>query len=310
MIRQPAEKEVKQNSSVKVAAVQMDPKLGDLGGNWRAIEGWLRKAAGMGAELIVLPECALSGYVFESLEEARRAAEPIPGPSSTALGALCAELRVCAVMGMLERDDDVLFNTALLVCPAGLLAAYRKTHLPVLGVDRFARPGEALEVVDTPAGRIGLLICYDLRFPEAPRTLALKGAEIIVHPTNWPRAAADFPDFVTKAAARASRVFIISADRVGQEQGTTFLGRSQIIPPSGRPLAEADEHSETIITADLDLSLAHQKRVVFIPGVYELDSFGDRRPELYSELIELLPNNDQMDKVLHRGPHPQPLPQF
>ncbi len=270
----------------KAAAVQIAPKWGDLESNRRAILQWLREAAGMGANLIVFPECALSGYVFESEAEAREAAEPIPGPSSTALIQACAELEVCAVLGMLESTSDAIYNTALLISPDGLVGMYRKTHLPVLGVDRFARPGNALDVVQTPAGALGPLICYDLRFPEAPRVLALKGAEIIVHPTNWPRASADFPDFVTKAAARASGVFLISADRVGEERGTVFLGRSQIIPPSGRPLAEADDHSETIIIAELDLALAHQKKVVHIPGVFELDSFGDRRPELYSRLTE------------------------
>ena len=115
--------------------------------------------------------------------------------------------------------------------------------------------------------------------------LALEGAEIIVHITNWPRPSADFPDFVTKGAARASGVYVISANRVWEERGTTFLGRSQIIPPSGRPLVEADDHSETIITAELDLTLAHRKKVIHIPGVFELDSFGDRRPELYGRLI-------------------------
>ena len=275
---------MKQDSTIQVAAVQMAPKWGDVASNRQAILAWLRKAAGMGAKLVVFPECALGGYVFESWEEARKAAEPIPGPTSTALAEICAELDVHTVVGMLETSDDAIYNSVLLVGPAGLISVYHKTHLPVLGVDRFVRPGDALEVVQTPVGALGTLICYDLRFPETPRVLALKGAEIIVHPTNWPRASADFPDFVTKAAARASGVFIISADRVGEERGTTFLGRSQITPPNGRPLAEADDHSEMIITAELDLRLAHQKKVIHIPGVFELDSFGDRRPELYGRL--------------------------
>jgi len=238
----------------------------------------------MGAELLVFPECALGGYVFESLEAARGSAETIPGPTGTLLAQACAELGVWTVVGMLEAADDAIFNSVLLVGPEGLAGVYRKTHLPVLGVDRFARPGSALDVVKTPVGVLGPLICYDLRFPEAPRVLALKGAEIIVHATNWPRASSDFPDFVTKAAARASGVFVISANRVGRERGTAFLGRSQIISPAGRPLAEADDHSETLITAELDLQLARNKRVVHVPGVFELDSFGDRRPELYGIL--------------------------
>jgi predicted amidohydrolase len=240
----------------------------------------------MGAELVAFPECATGGYVFESEAEAQAVAEPIPGPTSTALTQACAELNTHAMVGLLEECGDGIYNSALLVGPAGMISIYRKAHLPVLGVDRFARPGGVLDAVQTPVGVLGPLICYDLRFPEAPRVLALKGAEIIVHLTNWPRASADFPDFVTKAAARASGVFIISADRVGEERGTVFLGRSQIIPPSGRPLVEGDDHSEMIIMAELDLDQARQKRVVHIPGVFELDSFGDRRPELYGRLTE------------------------
>jgi predicted amidohydrolase len=274
------------NQKVTVAAVQMDPKLNALAENRQAILAWGREAATTGAELIVFPECALSGYVFESKAEAQEAAEPIPGPFSAAVIQLCAELRVHMAVGLLESAGEDVFNSVLIAGPTGLVTVYRKTHLPVLGVDRFARPGEELDVVETPVGVLGPLICYDLRFPEAPRVLALQGAEIVVHATNWPRPSADFPDFVTKAAARASGVFIVSANRVGEERGTTFLGRSQIIPPSGRPLVEADDHSEMIISAELDLKLAHQKKVIHIPGVYELDSFGDRRPELYGRLVE------------------------
>jgi predicted amidohydrolase len=269
---------------ITAAAVQMAPKFEDTAHNRSRILSWLREAASMQASLVVFPECALCGYVFESLEEAQATAEPIPGPTSALLTPVCAELGVWIVVGMLEAADGAIYNSALLMGPGGLVGVYRKTHLPVLGVDRFARPGNSLSVVQTPVGVLGPLICYDLRFPEAPRVLALKGAEIIVHATNWPRASSDFPDFVTKAAARASGVFVISANRVGTERGTAFLGRSQIIPPSGRPLAEADDHSETIITAELDLELARNKRVVHVPGVFELDSFGDRRPELYGVL--------------------------
>jgi predicted amidohydrolase len=275
--------------TIKAAAVQMNPQWGDLDGNRQRILNWLERAAQQGAELVVLPECALSGYVYQSLDEARQATESIPGPTADALAAACSDLNIHAVVGMLEAAGDHIYNSALIVGPAGLMGVYRKTHLPVLGIDRFARQGDRLDVLHTPVGVLGPAICYDLRFPEVPRVLGLKGAEIIIHPTNWPRASTDFPDFVTKAAARASGVFLISCNRVGQERGTSFLGRSQIIPPSGRPLAEADNHGESIITADLDLALAHQKKVVHIPGVFELDSVGDRRPELYHTLVEPTP---------------------
>ncbi|MBN1317215.1 MAG: carbon-nitrogen hydrolase family protein, partial [Anaerolineales bacterium] len=254
-------------SKLTAAAVQMDPKLGELDLNRHAVLNWLKQAAGQGARLIVFPECALSGYVYHDIKEAKQAAEPIPGTTSRVLVKACAELDVYVVIGILELDGEYLYNSAVLIGPDGVLANYRKTHLPVLGVDRFVQPGQKLDVVDSPVGVLGLLICYDLRFPEPPRVLALEGAELVVHPTNWPQASSDFPEFVTKSVARSSGIFLISANRVGTERDTTFLGHSQIIPPNGRPLVEADGESEMIIMAELDLALAHQKRVVHIPGV-------------------------------------------
>ena len=271
---------------LNVAAVQMAPVFNDPAANQETILEWLQRAADAGARLVVLPECAHNGYMARNPQESAVMAQTVPGPFSDALVEACTRLNVYAVVGMLEREGAAVYNTALLAGPEGLLGRYRKTHLPVLGVDRFARPGDSLDVFETPIGSIGILVCYDMRFPEAPRVLALKGAELIVHPTNWPRASADFPDFVTKAAARASGVFLVSCNRVGQERGADFMGRSQIIPPSGRPLAEADDHSEMMIQAELDLAQAHQKKVIHIPGEFELDSFGDRRPELYGALVQ------------------------
>jgi predicted amidohydrolase len=271
---------------ITAAAVQMAPRLGDLTQNRNAILDWLEQAAAQGADLVVFPECALSGYVFQNRVEGMAAAEPVPGPSSAALVQACQDLNLCAVVGMLEVEGDALYNTALVAGQGRILGRYRKAHLPFLGVDRYANRGPSLDVVRTRAGVLGPLICYDMRFPEAPRVLALLGAEIIVHPTNWPNSSVDFPGFVTKATARSSQVFVISADRVGTERGTTFLGRSQIIAPSGQPLAEADDHSEMIITAGLELGLAHRKKLVMVPGEFEMDLFGDRRPELYGRLMQ------------------------
>jgi len=269
---------------VRVAAVQIEPHLADLDYNRARIVERLSEAAGEGAQLVVFPECATSGYNFDSLAEARRAAEPIPGPTSDALATICGERGLYVVVGILEREADVIYNSALLIGPSGIVAIYRKTHLPFLGVDRFVDAGARLAVHETPVGRLGLLICYDMRFPEAPRVLALQGAEIIVHPTNWHVTSTDFPAFITKCRARENRVYVISADRVGSESGTAYLGRSQIIDVMGRPLAEADDHSETILYADLDLTESHRKRVVIEPGVFEMDAFGDRRPDLYGPL--------------------------
>ena len=120
----------------------------------------------------------------------RRGGAPVrrgdPGPTTEAFERECARLGHPRVTGLLERDGDTLYNAAILVGPDGLIGSYRKTHLPFLGVDRFVMPGDELKVFDTPLGRIGLIICYDLRFPEVTRTLALAGADIVALPTELP----------------------------------------------------------------------------------------------------------------------------
>jgi predicted amidohydrolase len=174
----------------------------------------------------------------------------------------------------------------VLVSPTdGLLGAYRKTHLPFRGVDRFVVPGDELPVFDTPLGRIGIEICYDLRFPAVTRTLALRGADMVAHPTNFPMAAKAQTELITVARAAENRVYLLTANRVGKERWGEFCGWSQIVDPYGTRLAEAGEREETLLLADVDLEKARDKDYV-VPGEYELYLFGHRRPELYGALVE------------------------
>lgn len=264
---------------------QLEPKLADTTRNLSACIARMHEAAGAGVRLLVLPECAIPGYVFESTEEALPFAEELPGPSTEALEQACAQLDLHVVCGLLERDGDVLRNTAVLVGPDGLIGTYRKTHLPFLGVDRFTVPGDEFSVYETPLGRIGLEICYDLRFPEVTRTLALRGADLVAHPTNFPMAAKVQTEVITLARAAENRVYLLTANRVGKERSCEFCGRSQIVDPYGRRLAEAGETEEALLVADVDVETARDKDYV-IPGEYELYLFGDRRPELYGALVE------------------------
>ena len=268
-----------------VAVAQMQPRLGENERNLDAGLARLEEAVAAGAELVVLPECAIPGYMFGSLEEAMPFAEEIPGPTTEALEAACHRLNAHVVCGLLERDGDVLYNAAVLVGRDGFIGSYRKTHLPFLGVDRFTTPGEELSVFDTPLGRIGLEICYDLRFPEVTRTLALRGADIVAHPTNFPMAAKVQTEVITLARAAENRVYLLTANRVGKERWGEFCGWSQIVDPFGKRLAEADETEEVLLVADIDLEKARDKDYV-IPGEYELYLFGDRRPGLYGALVE------------------------
>jgi 5-aminopentanamidase len=270
---------------MRVAVAQTEPKLGEKEYNLEVCLARLEEAAGAGAQLLVLPECAIPGYMFESGDEALPYAEEIPGPSTEALADACRRLDVYAVCGLLERDGDVLHNAAVLVGPEGLVGSYRKTHLPFLGVDRLVVPGDELPVYETPLGRIGVEICYDLRFPEVTRTLALKGADFVAHPTNFPMAAKVQTEVITLARAAENRIYLLTANRVGNERWGEFCGWSQIVDPYGRRLAEADETEETLLVADVEIEKARDKDYV-IPGEYELYLFGHRRPELYGGLVE------------------------
>jgi predicted amidohydrolase len=271
---------------VRVAVAQVDPELAEPARNLAACIFCLEAAVAREAELLVLPECAIPGYVFESVEEALPFAEDIPGPSTEALAAACARLSVHVVCGMLERHAGGVRNAAVLVGPDGLIGTYRKTHLPFLGVDRFATPGEELPVFDTPLGRIGIEICYDLRFPEVTRSLALAGADVVAVPTNWPVEAKANAELLAPARAYENRIYLLVANRVGCERTAEFSGRSQIVDPDGKRIAEADAVSETLLVADVDVERAREKSIVPDPGTYEMHLFGHRRPELYGAVVE------------------------
>src|SRR5579884_2365609 len=268
-----------------VAVAQIEPKLRETARNLEACVARMEEAAAAGAELVVLPECAIPGYMFASAEEALPYAEEIPGPSTEELEREARRLGVHVVCGLLERDGDTLRNAAPLLGPGGLVGNYRKTHLPFLGVDRFVVPGDELPVFDTPLGRIGIEICYDLRFPEVTRTLALHGADLVAHPTNFPLAATSQTELITVARACENRVYLLTANRVGKEGWGEFCGRSQIVDPYGKRLAEADQTEETLLVAEVDVEQARDKDYV-VPGEYELYLFGHRRPELYGALVE------------------------
>lgn len=270
---------------VRIAAVQMDPKLKKKEENLEKILLKAKDATGEGAEFIVFPECALTGYMFNSRKEALASAEIVPGPATERLEALCHELGIHMVVGMLEADDDRCFNIAVLIGPQGLVAKYRKTHLPFLGVDRFLDHGDKpFQVHRTPIGNIGMYICYDCNFPETARVMALQGADILALPTNWPDGRGNISLYVVNTRALENKVFVVATDRVGMERGSKFLGMSKIANPLGDTLAEGNRENEEILYAEVSLAEARQKHVVIKPGEFELDFIGDRRPELYGRL--------------------------
>ena len=273
---------------VKIAAVQMNPKLMKPEENLATITQSIKKAADSQTDLIVFPECSLTGYIFRSREEALPFAETVPGPSTEKLATLCKELKVYVIAGLLEKEGDRLFNAAVFIGPDGLIGKYRKNHLPFLGVDRFVDHGDKpFEVYQTPIGSIGIQICYDIIFPESSRVLALLGADILAIPTNFPRNRVDdVIPYVIPARAIENKVYIVAADRIGVERGASFAGLSKIVDASGDTLALASPDKEEIIYGEVNLESARQKHITVIPGEYEVDHIKDRRPELYGAITQ------------------------
>ena len=273
---------------IKIAAAQVEPKLMKTSENLRSILHATKKAANNHADLIVFPECSLTGYIFSSRQEALPFAETIPGPSTEKLVYLCQKLKVYVIFGLLERANDKLFNAAVFLGPQGLIGKYRKNHLPFLGVDRFVDIGDQpFRVHRTPIGNIGLHICYDIAFPESSRVMALLGADILALPTNFPHGRGEkFITYIVSARAIENRVHVVSANRVGSERGVSFAGLSKIVDASGEILNLASPNREEIIYGEVSLELARQKHLTVIPGEYEVDCIEDRRPELYGVITQ------------------------
>jgi len=269
---------------MKVAAVQMDVKIFETERNLARVLENLERAAGEGAKLVVFPECALSGYCFTSREEAMPAAETVPGPCTEKIAEAAKRLGVSAVVGMLERAGDEVYNVAAVITPQGIQGTHRKIHLPFLGIDRFDALGDVpFTVFQAGPARIGVNICYDCSFPESGRVLKLKGAQILAIPTNWP-VGSDTWAHIPKVRAIENHMYVVAADRVGEERGFRFAGHSQIIDVTGAVLVEAGETEETLLYADLEPAHADENRVVRIAGEWEFDRMASRRPEMYEPI--------------------------
>jgi predicted amidohydrolase len=243
----------------------------------------IRAAVDDGARVVILPELATSGYMFESPDEARAAAIAPSHPVFAEWAALVAPVDGVAIGGFAELGDDgLIYNSAAVVDGSGVLAVYRKVHLWAREKLVF-EPGSAEPpVVATPVGKIGVLICFDLEFPEFPRSLALRGAELIAAPTNWPRetvpAGERVPEVtVAMASAYSNHIGIACCDRAGTERGQDWNEASCIVDEQGWVIATPDDAG--VVRADLDFARSHDKSM----GPF-VDVFGDRRPELYGAI--------------------------
>lgn len=274
-------------STLRVAALQIDPTIGEVESNLDRIEAAAVRAHDAGAVLAVAPEAAVTGYAFDSRDEALAVARRGELLASDRLAAVATRTGMALICGTLEAVGEELFNTALILAPDGRRLVYRKLHLPYLGVDRFVTPGpDAPTVVELVGIRVGVLICYDLRFPEAARVCALEGADLIALPTNWPVGVDFHPDLFAPARAAENHCYLLAADRVGTERGTTFMGRSLLVDPDGRRLAVASDTKEELLLGDIDPAAARVTHVRRRPGEHEWDTIADRRPGLYARLLE------------------------
>jgi predicted amidohydrolase len=266
---------------VRVACAQYALREGDPSLNLKRSLHFIRRAATEGANLAVLPELANSGCDLGTRERAYGLAEKFPnGPTVRAWREAAQTSGLCVAGGLLEREGDVVHNSAVLVGP-GVIGRYRKTHL----WDReksLYEPGRELPVFDTPLGTIGLLVCYDAWFPEAVRTLALKGAQMICVPSNAPydwvpehqrRGDLTMLNVHCIAAANANRTFVAAANRVGEG----YLGRSCVVDVTGGVLALAGATEEALISTEIDVERTRrEKRLTDASHALE-----DRNPALY-----------------------------
>ncbi len=271
---------------MRVACAQYAVRDGNPDANRERSVSAILDAAKGGAELVVLPELANSGCDFSSHEHALGLAEELGdpgGPTLRAWRSAAWEAGIFVVGGLLEREGDALYNSAVVV-GAGFFGRYRKTHL----WDReklLYEPGLDLPVFQTPLCNVGVLICYDAWFPEAARALALSGADLLCVPANAPddwvpeeqrRGGLTMLNAHAISHANANRIFVACANRVGDE----YLGRSCILDATGGVLAFGSALEEELLHADVDpLRARHEKRLTD-----HSHAFGDLNPGAYGEL--------------------------
>ena len=236
---------------MRVAAIQFRPRLYDLAANRRRIAELAEGAFREGAVLAVLPEMATSGYCLHDRADALQVAEPVAGPTTELLGEICRRHGTVAVVGLPEADQmsGALFNALAVVGPQGLIGKYRKLHSyvsePLWAMDGNLGP----VVLDTPVGRIGLMDCMDVEYPELGRTLQLLGAELIAFAANWP--SQPLPSPVWWATARDLGLPLVAANRVGSERGVTFWGGSAVFAADGALLGSLGPADEGVLFADV-----------------------------------------------------------
>jgi predicted amidohydrolase len=259
---------------MRIALYQASPKLLDTAVNLAVMEQAARAAALQGARLLVFPELFLTGYNL--LDDCPRVAEPADGASYRRLAALARETGIALLYGYPERADGVIYNSAQLIDQDGqALANYRKCHLFGPDERRLFRPGASAVTAVLDGLTLGILICYDVEFPEIFRTLVLRGADLVVVPTAIGTPYEAVPTTICRARAYENQVFVAYCNLAGEERGLGYFGMSGIIGPDGQDIARAGHQDRTLLVADIDPSAYAASRTA---NTY----LRDRRPELYA----------------------------
>jgi len=269
---------------VTVALAQISCRVGDKEYNIKKMERKIKEAKTKDANLIIFPELALTGYLCRDL--VYELAEPVPtGRSINQITQITRTEKVHIIFGMIEQStkaSGVLYNTAVLIGPRGFIGKYQKMHLPTHSVfeeKRYFRQGYQMPVYETDIGRIGMIICYDIYFPEITRLMRLKGSQLITCISASPSTRREFFEVLTTARAIESTVFLTFTNLVGIDDGLQFWGGSRIIAPSGSIITQAKYDSEDLVIARINYSdMKHVE--AFVPTLRDL------RPELFKALEE------------------------
>lgn len=267
---------------MKIALVQFEGAICEVEANTAHACDLIAQAAAGGADLVVLPELFSTGYNLDIVgPRILDLAEPIDGPTVTALRTAARENNVYVIAGLAlvkEQLPAVAFNSSVFIDRAGeLLGTFDKAHLWAL--ERFYfRSGNEFPVFETEFGKVGIMICYDMGFPEVARMLALKGAELIVCPSAWCEEDHDVWNYNTQCRALENTVYLAAVNRYGREDDLYMGGHTRVCSPRGAVMAELEEEAEGILYANLDFSQMKRFRTA---SPY----LRDRRPELYEEVL-------------------------
>jgi predicted amidohydrolase len=268
---------------IKIALAQISCKREDKAENIRKIEKTVAKAQKQAADLIIFPELSLTGYVVR--DQIYELAETIPGQSTKIIGDMAQKKRMHIIFGMPELSEKAqatIFNAAVFVGPNGLIGKYRKMYLPTHSMfeeKRYFRPGYQVAAFDTRLGKIGLIICYDIFFPEVCRLARLKGAQLIVCISASPAVRRAFFETLTVARAMENTAFLAYVNLVGIEDGLQFWGGSRLVGPNGKILVQAKYDEEDLVACDIDYADIRPVET-FVPTLKDL------RPELFDKLKE------------------------